>query len=95
MKGLVTGSALAIALLLAGSVQGAGSTGRRGYQVTNLASLGGTTGAGSSINNRGWVAGSSNLAGDQTQHAALWRDDSAIDLGTLGGPNSGVLWPVK
>jgi probable HAF family extracellular repeat protein len=95
VKGLVTGSALAIALLLAGSVQGAGSTPRRGYQVTNLASLGGTTGAGSSINNRGWVAGSSNLAGDQAQHAALWRDGSAVDLGTLGGPNSGVLWPVK
>jgi probable HAF family extracellular repeat protein len=99
MKRLITGSALATALLLTGSVQGARlaapHTGTPGYQVTNLASLGGTSGAGSSINNRGWVAGSSNLAGDQAQHAALWRNESVVDLGTLGGPNSGVLWPVK
>ena len=100
MKRLITLSTLAAALLLTGSVQGA----RRaptphadttGYEVANLASLGGTAGAGSSINNRGWVAGSSNLAGDQVQHAALWRNGSIVDLGTLGGPNSGVLWPVK
>jgi probable HAF family extracellular repeat protein len=100
VKGLVAGSALAVALLLTGSVQGGRlaattRTAGAGYQVTNLASLGGTTSAGSSINNRGWVAGSSNLAGDQAQHAALWTGGSVIDLGTLGGPNSGVLWPVK
>lgn len=100
MKALVAGSALAVALLLTGSVQGgrlaAGArTAGTHYQVTNLASLGGTTSAGSSINNGGWVAGSSNLAGDQAQHASLWTGGSVIDLGTLGGPNSGVLWPVK
>jgi probable HAF family extracellular repeat protein len=100
VKALVAGSALAVALLLTGSVQGgrlaAGArTAGTHYQVTNLASLGGTTSAGSSINNGGWVAGSSNLAGDQAQHAALWTGGSVIDLGTLGGPNSGVLWPVK
>jgi probable HAF family extracellular repeat protein len=100
VKGLVAGSALAVALLLTGSVQGGrlaatARTADPGYRVTNLASLGGTTSAGSSINNRGWVAGSSNLAGDQAQHAALWTRGSVIDLGTLGGPNSGVLWPVK
>lgn len=27
--------------------------------------------------------------------AALWRDRTPQDLGTLGGANSGVLWPVK
>ncbi len=100
MKALVAGSALGVALLLTGSVQGgrlaAGArTAGTHYQVTNLASLGGTTSAGSSINNGGWVAGSSNLAGDQAQHASLWTGGSVIDLGTLGGPNSGVLWPVK
>src|ERR1700676_2079988 len=35
-------------------------------------------------------------AGDHTSHAFLWTKRSGItDLGTLGGPNSGVNWPVK
>jgi len=65
------------------------------YHVARLPSLGGTASAGSSINNRGWVAGFSNLPGDQTRHATLWRHRSILDLGTLGGPNSSVAWPVK
>jgi probable HAF family extracellular repeat protein len=98
VKRLIAGSALATALLLTG-VQGAGVAATPSaptrYHVTNLASLGGTVGAGNSINNRGWLAGTSNLPGDQVQHAAVWRNGSLTDLGTLGGPNSGVLWPVK
>jgi probable HAF family extracellular repeat protein len=98
VKRFIAGSALATALLLTG-VQGAGvaatPSAQTRYHVTNLASLGGTVGAGNSINNRGWLAGTSNLPGDQVQHAALWRNGSLTDLGTLGGPNSGVLWPVK
>jgi probable HAF family extracellular repeat protein len=65
------------------------------YQVTNLASLGGTISRGNSINNRSWVAGYSNLSGNQSRHASLWRSGSLLDLGTLGGPNSSVAWPVK
>jgi probable HAF family extracellular repeat protein len=65
------------------------------YHVRHLGSLGGTTSAGNSINDRAWIAGASNLPGDQTTHATLWRDGATIDLGTLGGPNSAVLWPVK
>jgi probable HAF family extracellular repeat protein len=99
MKRLIAGSALILGLLLTGSVQSArltsASSTRGTYQVTNLPSLGGTSSSGSSINNRRWVAGISNLTGDQVQHAALWEGDSILDLGTLGGPNSGVLWPVK
>jgi probable HAF family extracellular repeat protein len=98
VKRLIAGSALATALLLTGA-QGAGvaatPSAQTRYHVANLASLGGTVGAGNSINNRGWLAGTSNLSGDQVQHAALWRNGSLTDLGTLGGPNSGVLWPVK
>jgi probable HAF family extracellular repeat protein len=99
VKRLIAGSALATALLLTG-VQGAGvaattPSAQTRYHVTNLASLGGSVGAGNSINNLGWVAGTSNLSGDQVQHAALWRNGSLTNLGTLGGPNSGVLWPVK
>jgi probable HAF family extracellular repeat protein len=68
------------------------------YHVSQLGSLGGTTSAGNSINDRGWIAGTSNLAGDATVHASLWRDGAPTDLGTLGtlaGLNSAVLWPVK
>ena len=65
------------------------------YEITQLGSLGGTTSAGNSINNRGWITGFSNLQGDQRTRATLWRDGATIDLGTLGGPNSAVLWPVK
>jgi probable HAF family extracellular repeat protein len=77
---------------LARAGQGDGQT---AYQVTELASLGGSASGGSSINNRGWIAGFSNLPGDRTRHAALWRNRSIVDLGTLGGPNSSVVWPVK
>ena len=65
------------------------------YAVRNLPSLGGTVSRGNSINDRGWVAGYSNLAGDQSRHATLWLNGSPIDLRTLGGPNSSVAWPVK
>jgi probable HAF family extracellular repeat protein len=65
------------------------------YHVTQLGSLGGTSSAGASINNVGWAAGNSNLPGDQITHATLWRNGATVDLGTLGGPNSAVLWPVK
>jgi len=67
------------------------------YQVSYLDSLGGSNSRGNSINNRGWIAGFSRLAGNQNRHATLWRDGSLIDLGTLGGPdkNSSVAWPVK
>jgi probable HAF family extracellular repeat protein len=68
------------------------------YTVSSLDSLGGTVSRGNSLNNRGWVAGYSNLAGDQARRAVVWRNDSShtlIDLGTLGGPNSSVTWNVK
>lgn len=65
------------------------------YTITDLPSLGGTNSRANSINNRGWLAGYSNLTGDQSRHAALWRDEALTDLGTLGGPNSAVTWSVK
>jgi probable HAF family extracellular repeat protein len=65
------------------------------YRVTHLAALGGTASSGNSIDDRGWVAGSSSLPGDAAVHATLWRDGEILDLGTLGGPNSSVAWPVK
>src|SRR5215469_16495604 len=69
------------------------------YKIVPLENLGGTAGAGASINDRGWVTGNSNLSGDQVTHAELWVRGSAFNppegLGTLGGPSSAVAWPVK
>src|SRR5215831_5306703 len=65
------------------------------YTITDLPSLGGTNSRANSINNRDWLAGYSNLPGNQSRHAVLWRDSTMIDLGTLGGPNSAVTWSVK
>lgn len=64
------------------------------YRVFNLgAPLGGSYGIDNAINDLGWSAGDSNLAGDQDMHAVLWLYNYPLDLGTLGGPNSAVLWP--
>jgi probable HAF family extracellular repeat protein len=103
MKVLIVLSMLSFALLTAAAAsRGDASTSRRTsepvrYQVTQLPSLGGTSSAGFSINDRGWVAGRSNLLGNQIRHATLWRDGSLTDLGTLGAKerNSAVRWPVK
>ena len=65
------------------------------YTVTNLRTFGGTSSQGNGIDNLGLVAGAANLPGDQTTHAAAWLHGFGFDLGTLGGPNSAVLFPVK
>ena len=99
LRGVVARAALVLpVLLLVAGVTPLAQAGRDHrqilYRVTILPSLGGTASAGSSINNRGWVAGFSNLAGDRTRHATLWHHQRIVDLGTLGGPNSSVAWPV-
>ena len=48
--------------------------------MTGLGSLGGTEGHANSINSRGQIAGVSNLAGDQTQHAFFWSQGVMRDL---------------
>jgi probable HAF family extracellular repeat protein len=66
------------------------------YSVRDLGTLGGTVSSGAnSINNKSWVTGHSNLLGDQEEHAFLWRKGVMTDLGTLGGLNSNVPFPVK
>jgi probable HAF family extracellular repeat protein len=91
-------AALALAGFVVGAATPAPEEERTVYAVVNLPSLGGTVSSGNSLNDRGWAAGTSNLPGDTTQHAALWVGGTVmargIDLGTLGGPNSGVIWPV-
>jgi uncharacterized membrane protein len=77
--------------------QGSPATGSgSGYTVSVLPSLGGTNSAANSINESGWPMGTSFLSGNTIMHAALWQNASSVtDLGTLGGPNSAVEWPVE
>jgi probable HAF family extracellular repeat protein len=68
------------------------------YNVVTLPGLGGAVGAGIGINNRNWITGSANFAGDTVSHATLWiRYGSVTDLGSFAGPdgNSAIGWPVK
>jgi probable HAF family extracellular repeat protein len=68
--------------------------GQTRYSVVSLGvPLGGTTSGTAAINNLSWIAGASNLPGDATEHAELWVYGYPIDIGTLGGPNSAILWP--
>ena len=63
------------------------------YNVTLLPSIGGSQSAGNGINNSGLIAGTSRPSSNTTTEAALWDGETLIELGTLGGPNSAVLWP--
>lgn len=66
------------------------------YTVIDLVTLGGVFGSSAhSINDKGWIAGVANLSGDTGEHAALWHNGIVTDLGTLGGYNSNVDFPVK
>jgi len=83
--------ALAISIRVAAQDQPRHMEGYAPYAVISLGTLGGDSSEAFSINNRGWVAGVSNLGGNQNEHAFLWRRGVMTDLGTLGGLNSGVL----
>ena len=103
MRVLIVPAILSLALLTGAVASGSDATSKRPgeivrYEVSPLPSLAGTSSAGFSINNRGWVAGRSNLEGNRVRHATLWRNGAVTDLGTLGTDalrNSVVRWPVK
>jgi probable HAF family extracellular repeat protein len=64
------------------------------YLVFDTGPAGGNFAFGSAINNSGWVSGAITTASGAI-HAALYLPGNVIDLGTLGGTNSAVEWPVK
>ena len=67
--------------------------GRVLYKVIELDTPG-VNSRGTSVDDRGWVAGNMVRPDGQYRHAALWRGRDPIDLGTLGGvdANSSVAW---
>jgi probable HAF family extracellular repeat protein len=82
---------LAITVRLGAQDQQGSSPAR--YRVINLGNpLGGKSSAGIAMSNLGWSMGVANLPGDATQHAELWMRGLHLDLGTLGGPNSAVIF---
>lgn len=86
----------AMAMLFATGIALAAGPRSTTYRVINLGDPGGGTNSqGTSDNQPGWVVGFSSLAGNAVMHAELWRDGKAVDLGTLGGPNSAVSWPNR
>src|SRR5260370_9313312 len=65
------------------------------YTITDLPSLGGANSRANSINNRGSLAGYSNLPGNQIRHAALSRDAALTPLPTLAASDLDVTSPLE
>ena len=97
LAGLILLAAIAAPIQLAAQSLQGHNQGHARYRVKILGTLGGTSSSPNGLNNKHWATGQSNLAGDETTHAVIWQGENwAIeDLGTLGGPNSAVLWLVN
>lgn len=71
------------------------ATGSVRYRVANLSAPDSSAGSGNSIDNLGLISGFAAHDGGASWQATAWLYGLRFDLGTLGGPNSGVVWPVK
>ena len=66
---------------------------RENGHMVDVGGLGGKFATASWMNNRGQVAGTSDLAGDQSAHPFFWQKGSQPrDLGTFGGDNGSAFW---
>src|SRR5881397_951629 len=86
-------AALAMPVRLAAQEQQQKAKHVQRYTITDLGTLGGTYSYAFGINNAGQVAGGSatpTQTGGLSQTAFLWSGGQMINLGTLGGPNSGA-----
>jgi hypothetical protein len=88
-------AAMALFLLSLSSVRLTAQDKTTTYQVMSLGTPGGTSSIANTINNRDWAIGCANLADNAGFHATVWTNGFKIDLGTLGGTNRVVAWPVK
>ncbi|MBV8196800.1 MAG: hypothetical protein JO263_01585 [Candidatus Eremiobacteraeota bacterium] len=70
---------------------GASPASATSYYMLSLATLGGRPNNAVAINARNQITGFSWLKGNKIVRAELWRNYHPIDLGTLGGPDSGVV----
>jgi probable HAF family extracellular repeat protein len=61
-------------------------------KMSDIGTLGGTCASATTINNRGQVAGNSNLPGDEILHPFLWDRGKLTDLGTFGGTFGVANW---
>jgi probable HAF family extracellular repeat protein len=97
MKSMIVKCGTAMALLAAAAIplRLAAQQNQEHYRVINLGNLSGTASSSNTINNLGWAMGSADLVGNTTEQATVWIYGLRFDLGTLGGPNSDVQWPIK
>ena len=65
------------------------------YTITDLGTFGGTISNGNAINNRGQVAGASEIDCNCASHPFLWMGGTLQDLGTLGGSNSNGAYGIN
>jgi probable HAF family extracellular repeat protein len=85
---------LALSLPVAAQVHSGQQATTPSYFIINLGDpLGGAFSQGTSINDLGWVAGSALLKDGVNQHAELWFYGYPLDLGTVGGASSTVVFP--
>jgi uncharacterized membrane protein len=90
----IAATTLAAGAALAGNEPGSHRHRPTEYRIVKLPDLGANSNA-RGINNENLVTGSATFADGSHRHAMLWLHGFRFDLGTLGGPNSNVPWPVK
>lgn len=88
-------SVLLAAISHAGELDEEAAAKRPMYRIVELSSRDGPSNSGNGINNQALIMGYTEAPDGASRQAALWFYGFRSDLGTLGGPNSTIAWPVK